>query len=422
MSLNPSEGMFPAVRQIGCPEEYTVVLHYRGGPAAGGVVATLTDPLSVEWTRTLDKVSMCDVTLVKPVCGALLKALDERVVDRPEWAYEMAVYRGQADQPVWCGPLIMFTETRDDITLHAEDFMAWLKVMPVPADYRFTGKAAMDASDLAFWLISGALGLADPNVLPYVRTAPAGILATRRGQAYTESAWTGVEALARDHIDICCVNRTILIGPEGGGSLAGRVLRFTDADFSGEGPTIESDGYAAATMVTAKAQGIQGAANSITRNRWGEKWAEAYPQDVGVGNPDESNRANTVTIGKVESGWRGLVWQLLALSGTRLTPELTATAQRGYQRAKIPEFLRMSNAELGPLAPVAIEELIPGSRMTVALDETWIRPVSTPLRLTEVHVVFNAEGESVKISAEPVSVRVEDPSDDTGADDDDEES
>ncbi|MDQ8708207.1 hypothetical protein RCO28_37975 [Streptomyces sp. LHD-70] len=410
MSIDPAEGIHPPFQRIGCPDEYTVVIHYRGGPAAGGVVAVLTDPVSVEWTRSLDKPSTCHVRMSKPVCGALAAALDATVVDRPEWAYELTVYRGESDQPVWCGPFISYSETRDYLDLHAEDFLAWLKVLPIPVDFRFTGKAAMDATELAFWLISNALQQSDPNLLTYVRTAPAGIQASRRGQAWTEAAWTGVESLARDHIDICCVNRTILIGPEGGGSLAGRVLRFAEQDFTGEGPTIESDGYAAATMTTAKAQGLQGVATEVSKNTWGEQWSIPYPQNE-VTSPDSSNKANVATIGKIEEGWRGLVWQLTALSGTRLTPEVTATAQRAYQRAKVPEFLRMSNAALSSRAPVAIEELIPGSRLTIALDDTWLRPVNTPMRLTDVHVVFDLSGESVQISAEPVSIRVADPVD-----------
>lgn len=412
MSIDPSEGIHPRVKRLGCADEYTIVLYYRGGPAVGGVIAVITHPIKVEWTRTLDKPSLCRITLAKPVCGALATALDDAVVDRPEWAYELAVFRDGDEQPIWCGPFITYTETRDTFELYGEDFLAWLKVLPVPADFRFTGAAAMDATELVFWLISSALEQADPNVLAYVRTAPAGILATRRGQAWTEAAWTGVEALARDHIDITCVNRTILVGPEGGGSLAGRVLRFSERDFTGEGPTIESDGYAAATMVTAKAQGMQGVATQVSKNTWGEQWSIPYPQNQ-ITTPDESNKANVTTIGKIEEGWRGLVWQLHALSGTRLAPELAATAQRGYQRAKVPEFMRMSSAHLSPATPVAIEELIPGSRMTIALDDTWLRPVNTPMRITDVHTVFDATGENVQLSAEPVSIRVEDPVDDT---------
>ncbi|WP_327358425.1 hypothetical protein [Streptomyces sp. NBC_01304] len=416
-------------RALGCPDTYTVVLHYRGGPAAG-VAAVIADPAVIKWTRTLDDISRCEILLTKPVCGPLRKALDPATVVNPEWAYEITLYRGDEDQPVWCGPLVDYQETRTSLKLTADDMLAWLKVRPVPLDYRYTGASALDATDLAVWLMHEAYALDDPAALAFIKPTPAGIPATRRGQAWCEYAWDGVHSLAQHHIDLTTVARTILIGPEQH-SVLGRVLRLTEEDFTGSdsssGLVLERDGYTAATMYTAKAQGLQGVASAVE-----DKLPEIPPDDRDFEHeytyvtpkPDgrtvnASTPANVATVGGTETGWRGLVWQLKSMSGTRLIDEVTLTAQRGLARGRHPHYLRMSGQRLHARSPVAMDELIPGARIALYLDETWIRPALTPLRLTDVVVTFDENGERVEITAEPVSVNVEDPTDETAAADND---
>jgi len=136
-------------------------------------------------------------------------------------------------------------------------------------------------------------------------------------------------------------------------------------------------------------------------------------------NINQATPANVATLGKIEHGWRGLVWQLKAMQGTRLIEEITATAQRGLARGRYPHFLRMAGSTLTPQAPVTLQELIPGARIRLDLDpEQWLRPVNTPLRLTDVEVSFDPDGETVQITCEPVSVNVENPADLTDQDDD----
>ncbi|MEV3855508.1 hypothetical protein AB0J38_14410 [Streptomyces sp. NPDC050095] len=414
-------------RSLGCANEYLVVLNYRGGPQ-NGIAAIVERPAVIKWQRILDAISVCAITLAKPLCGSLTRALNPTLVQDPEWAYEITIYRDQDTEPVWCGPLVTYTETRSTITLGGADLLAWLKMRPIPVDYRYTGKSSLDASELAAWVMNEAYALDDPLARANIITTPAGMPASRRGQAWTEVAWDAINALVAAHIDLTCVRRTILIGPEQH-SVLGRVLRLTEDDFTGdEGPTIERDGYTAATMFTAKAQGLQGVAadpNAVspTDSNWVD--IHAIKKDGEDGTPEftqpdltptasavqAQTPPNVATVGGTEEGWRGLLWQLRSMQGTRLIDEVTLTAQRGLRRGRHPHYLRMSASQLHPKAPVPIEDLIPGARVRLDLDETWVRPLNTPMRLTNVDVTFDKNGETVTIACEPVSINVEDPTD-----------
>ncbi|WP_428950946.1 hypothetical protein [Streptomyces sp. cg35] len=422
---------------LGCAEEYLIVLHYRGGPHKG-IAAVVERPVSIKWQRILDGISACQIVVSKPLCGSLTKALDPSIVQNPEWAYEITVYRDQDVEPVWCGPLVTYTETRTTITLAAADLLAWLKMRPIPVDYRYTGKSSLDASELAAWVMNEAYALDDPDARAGIVVTAAGIPASRRGQAYTEVAWDAINALTTAHIDLTCVVRTILVGPEQH-SVLGRVLHLTEEDFAGsDGPTIERDGYSAATMYTARAQGIQGvAADPNAANPTNSNWVDihAIKKEGEDGTPEltqpdkipdaatvqAQTPPNLATVGGTETGWRGLLWQQRGMQGTRLIDEVTLTAQRGLRRGRHPHYLRMESSQLSPRAPVPMTDLIPGARVMLHLDETWVRPLNTPMRLTNVDVTFDAKGEHVSIACEPVSINVEDPSDEDDMSDTDDD-
>jgi len=118
---------------IGCLEEYTVIITGRDleSFAAELKFSELT------WTRSLDEISSCTVTVPDRLGG--LRCVIELGGALVPWRFGIRIERN--GQLVWTGPITGVTRNPrggpgdDSITIRAQDKMAWMKKR-VPTDYQ----------------------------------------------------------------------------------------------------------------------------------------------------------------------------------------------------------------------------------------------------------------------------------------------
>lgn len=424
-------------KTLGCAQEYRAAIHWRGGGRVYGTV--LVDELTeVEWGRTASEVSEAKVKLARaemsPECCQMFggRALpDGRVLGGVEpWIHELTLYRDA--ELVWQGPVVKTTETREGITVEAQDVVGWLeKVVNTwrlsfrdkeePDKYRVRGPVTVIAHrvlklNLGLSKLSPKAGeeprsLADgrrPGLVGRVRELLrvvarggrreakrpvggdwAGILdyvvrqdtkesiRFERDGSKNRAIWVQTVAeilreLTKRGLLFTTVGRSLLLrGKPNSKSYA--LARLTLADFIGDVEVIR-DGTGAATAAWATSQDQQDPSKGRTEivGEWGTEYGRLDTMvEVTDANADELKQAAKK-----------------ALEGRYPVPTVIS----------VPD-----NAQLAPTAPVSIDQLVCGVRLDV-VSSGWCSQVQQGFMLSDVSVSWSGgAGEKVGISLVPLS-------------------
>jgi len=345
--------------------EHRVTFTYRGATLPLGALDT-KQITSLDYTRVLDDTSTCAVEVQIP--GGSSECC--RVLgDLRSWGHEVHVWRDGVD--VWCGPVVNVTLRRDTATILAADVTAWLdkRLVHSTLDYTATGLGAADLATIAAAVITDAFAPDDPNVLPYLTVALAGVVGERLIEAGKSRSGDELRELARTGVDYTAVGRRIV--------LTGEVVTTTPL------ATLLQDSFLASLEVVER--------GDLAATSW---------RVVGDGV--------TGTAAVVEPFY-GLLEDIVDEQSVRDTASATAAAQTRLDASNpVPLFLVVpEDARLSPNAPVTFDQLVPGA-VTRVLVSDYCRQVDQFMRLQRVRVASTPDSlDAVQITLAPLGTTTE---------------
>jgi hypothetical protein len=340
-----------------------------------------------KWERLLNNQATAEVTVSKRM---LSDACCQQLSLVEPWMHELALFRD--GQMVWQGPVIQTVETAGEWVVKARDVSAWLDVwqvgapnivMPMgapgvpslhtryltygPADAVAVYKAVLDDS---MKLLTSSFDL--PQLQANVQYVYGAATTSFRPDP-TASLGESLRSLSDATIDTTVIGRATVVMPTGY-TFGAAVASLSEQDFGTE-LEVTADGDALATDVW-----ITGA-------------------DYTPGDPDDGG---VYAGGASANGFvYGTIIRYMEMPGVADNATLTNAAKRILAQVNpVPVVLRVPDeATLTPGAPVTVEELVPSSRIDVALTEGWCRPVRQTHRLVRVTGTWQqGEGERIGVS------------------------
>jgi len=350
------------VSQIGCPENYAVYVANRSG-------TTLLSELpftSLNWTREMDEVSSCDVTLdlvngYQDCCRAVRGMV--------RWGHEIVVYREGVR--VWTGPLVDILPDGQNIQLRAQDKMAWLGVRVVwepGLDYPDPGEEiSLIFNDVIF-------NAMQPDNEPGLIAAalPTGIRAAR---TYATNppviALDAVQELARTGVDYTMIGPNLVAGSF---VIPASPISFMTDQALAELPKVELLGanYASQWFVT--------------------------------GDPTQNIRS---TYGGAD-GTAGLVVRIAQEDTIKDQASLDQNAKTRWELTNAP-LIAEATLSLNPTAPLPVELAVPGAVVNLSLVESCY-PIEGLFRIKRFEFsVSSGDGgvsESVSMTVQPLGTEL----------------
>lgn len=359
---------------LGCVNDYTVVLHNRGGARA---IAVLEPLVSVMWQRRLNARAAATVTVGKGGASAQCCAALAQI---SPWAHEATVYRGGA--LVWQGPVLRPVESRDTFTVDAVDVTGWFDVRAVAQTYEYTaydsGGGALpptDAVKIARKLLGDAFATNDPNIRPYFTFTDGTNLSEQKAIARVDVVGEQFDDLVTQGLDYTTVGRRVVITPPGHLAATARPVTVLADDMLGGEITLTREGSSTATRV--------------------------YNHSSSV---DDSEGPPPMGVAGGADAYYGLVERVVELNAfTGSLANMNAIAQRDLALSyPAPLVVRVADgASLHPDAPVELDELVCGVRVDVALTRGWCQQAAAAaMRLAAVTGEWDSGGERIAVSLE----------------------
>lgn len=376
---------FPAVAVPCLGEgEYEVIVEHRPTPKYpyGGRIGAL--PVSaLNWQRTINATSVADVTVAVTGTDEFSACCD--VVNQIDpIRTNMVIYRD--DEPVWLGVVISkaYDGDTNEVTIVANDLSIWM-------EWRlFTHAMAprkMDLADIFVGYLNyglrgempsfAKLTKADPPL--YVDdpglifdVTPTGVLGDRTIAAKDLSQLsTQISDLASTGVDWTVTNNKMWIGSaeltvEGSVPKSSLALpdHITD-EFFGSAPRNRVTGLGMVTDAYVRGNGSTGHS----------------------GGPDDD----------------GLLIQRVIDAFTIEDTASAEAAARSYKDLSgVPLTYVEGNNDLLPSCPIDVQTLIPGSRVWVDLAGGGCVPFAGQLRLEAVDASLGADGESIRLTIQPL--------------------
>lgn len=363
--------------ELGCAETYTAIVHWRGGaqPFRSGQINGIT---GVTWERVLSATADASVTIAKPSMGAdccqLLGAAEP-------WCHELSIYRDTA--LVWQGPITQIDETESTVVVSAQDVTAWLAALVNRFPVAATG--AIDATQIALNYITSNLNDAVwsvphdyPKMLAYIVRQDSGSRPTFASRNIVDYVLNIINDLATNYgFDYTTIGRVMFLRDRLTDSAQPQAT-LTERDFTAS-PTVTRAGLSAATVGIATTQ----------------------PEN----STDFSQTVNTYWTGTTGTPY-GRLDRLARMQAQDATTAELRAAALSMLGGRYPAPLAISspaNSGLNPLAPVTVEQLVPGERIDINIQD-YCRPVSQGMRLTGVTGTWGTAGETIAISASPLTV------------------
>ncbi|MDX2917287.1 hypothetical protein [Streptomyces sp. NE06-03C] len=373
--------------ELGCPQEYRAVVHWRGGarPFTSPAVSSLVE---VGWNRTLNDTAEATVQIAKgqagEECCGLLGLIEP-------YAHELTLYRDA--ELVWQGPVTRTVESRASFAVEAKDMTEWLArtvnltalryVSANPADPMHRGPVQEIAQTIIrLNLETGPFASAPdwPSMLAYiVRQDDPVATSFEKDGTDDASAWIVPllqifdDELVPRGLEYTTVGRSLVLGrPQTTGDPA--QARLTLDHIAGDVQIIR-DGASGATLVWVTNQTDQ----EITGTQFGV--SGVVSQVYG--------RLDTLVRTQAEGLTAYDLWQMARASYNGRYPVPTSLS--------IPQ-----GSSLAATAPVAMRQLVPGVRLDVSATG-MCSSVTQPYRLSDVDVEWTeAAGEEVGVSLIPI--------------------
>jgi hypothetical protein len=402
-------GLTDLTGELGCGT-HRVFVYARGGERIVGEITPITQ---IQWSRKRDDISNCLITTngFGSDCGSLLAGLHC-------WMHEIVVFRD--GQRVWEGPITRIGYEVDQVSIEAQDVMAYVyrRIMRQGYNdaYRLVNgvqEGLKTVVERASIITMNALAPDDPNVLPYLT------LLTNEGDArqsrvvpdFSRTAWEEIDDLAATAgLDYTTVGRRIIYWDTH--QQIGRLPELRDGDFS-QPPIVSEYGMLLANFfATTNNNGI---------------WGGVYATEEQV---DPTDPTKTIRV-PVPFKYYGLVEMLASAYGEAeageeetLTPAarqalvdtLTSQASRSLGgRWPTPVIVRVpDNATLSPKVNVDIQHLVPGVWIPLRSTQT-LRQVSQLQKLDSITVTEDQNGERVAVVMSPAPDPNRDPDADASA-------
>lgn len=402
----------PVTPRLGCADNYRAKI-YRwdrtNNPVPGLRLVTDLPPLSsVSWER-VDK-DMADASVsFKPsrgddCCSVLAPRWNPRgeLIQTGVWPYahELAIFRGDAERPVWMGPITPIGEdvtrigSSDLITLYAKDILGYLDVRVTHQDMWFQAPGAdrpiawgeADPVTIGKWLIDEATAQDDPGLRQAMTYTLTGRQVQRTGRAREFYVGEDIRDLARAGVSFYTVGRSAYMHGDWEPYTGKRLKRLTQADFQGKS-TILVDALAAATAVSV----------------------------VGAVPPGASDTTNTPPAKSYQGGpdpFFGLIERVVRAERITDQSTLDAIGRRvvGYGNPPPTVLTLDGQAVLSPDAPVSIHDLIPSRWFELAVQGTC-RQVQQVMKLSHVKVDWSTgsggSSERVQVGFSPPAITSE---------------
>lgn len=358
------------LHQLGCGT-YDVFLLERGGQRPVGKL----EQTSVTWSRSLDATSQASVSIDGVASEEQgrrnLKACARILRQARPWEHEVGVYRN--GQRIWRGPLTVAEYPPMQAQLTAADLTAWWARRWLTEDFDFSVVQA-DMGGL-FALVVANL-LAQDNSFGMV--VDGGVSAGLANRSYLAADYlmgdTVIRDLASAGVDYTCLSSTLYLGgptvPITPRSWGARPVPVLLASHFAQPPTIRLDGTSQATAIVVRgAGGVVGSAGGLSE-QFG-LLGRVVSNELALDAASCAAQAATILA---ESRSAGIYQALAVITGGTLRPE----------------------------APIAAEELVPGSRVDVRIDHPCF-PVLGQYRLGTVDVSSSgANEESVAVTFIPL--------------------
>lgn len=363
--------------QLGCPDTYQAVIHWRGGGQVFTVPA-LQSITALSWGRKLSGVSEASVTIARP---ELSPECCEQLGQVEPWCHELSIYRD--GDLVWQGPIVT-VEYGETIVVTANDVVAWLERL---VNYKYLNYSGWDATrvaeDIIRWnMSSSALSVPKDyaHMLDYIVREDCGSKPNfKRGQqiAYVLDL---IQDLNDYGFQYTTVGRALYLRDIKTTTAAAQA-RLTEHDFAGP-LSVTRDGTGAVTHAFATNQ------------------KQAEETGLFVGSVYVSPTLGT-PYGRLDT--------MVALSDDNATTaqlrNATATAKGGRYPAPLTIDVP-SGSTLVPTAPVTVEQLVCGERLDIVLAN-YCRPVEQGFRLTEVKGGWSGTGETIQITCTPLTINAD---------------
>ncbi|GHI91752.1 hypothetical protein [Streptomyces olivaceus] len=371
---------------LGCPADYTAVIHWRGGAQP---YLALDDLTAVSWTRTINDVSEGSVTLARADLSADCCAALGRI---EPWVHELSLYRD--GELVWQGPVVRPRFRRDSITIEALDVFAWLDklVNTSPVRYVTAGADALGRrrgpityiayNHLRLNLTETVLSSPPdyPEILPYLVRRDAGLptISVEKDGSDNVTPWNiPVGDLWREWtkrgLTWTTVGRSLLL--RGRADSTARAVALLTLDHIAGDVEVIKDGTQAATYSFASTQ---------------------QSQDVSEGS--------TLGTGVIGSPYGRLDTLVVLQEEDATLDDLRQAARTGLAgRYPAPTVISVPDqAQLTADAPVTIRQLVPGERLDVLADSMCV-PIAQGFVLSDVDVTWQDGSEKVGIALIPLA-------------------
>jgi hypothetical protein len=349
--------------------EYEAVIYDRGGSNAIGAISKVS---SLRWSRVRDDISEATVIVTRPgpSCCDLLR--DVRAV-----RHELVLFRN--GKRVWEGPITYLRFTGNAIEIKARDVMWWTshRAMSRNLDYTATAIPVLDLVELLLEdvfssTVGGAL-----NVLPYLTkiTSAKDIKTRMKRGAYTATVWDVVDGLAENGgVDYTAVGRRIFFHDVHTAISETQIL--TDDHFDADLALIEFGSDLTTRRFRATTDGAVRQENAPTA------WLNYYGFIDEIRAPDDEQVQDISSMPTVD------------------------TLEIGYPAPMVLQVPQ--NAGLSPLAPVTIEQLVPGIHVPVRSVQSC-REFTQWAKLDTVSGEWTTEGETITVSLSTAPARREQP-------------
>lgn len=371
---NGPEGTPPALPEAAVDDpntlgfgEYDAVIYDRGGSNGIGAVTQVS---SLRWTRVRDDISEATVVVTRPgpACCDLLSEV--RAV-----RHELVLFRN--GKRVWEGPITYLRFAGQTIEIKARDVM-WFtshRALERNLDYSVASAPALDVVELLLEDVFTSTVGGEMNVLPYLtKIVSAADVNTRMLRAaYTATVWDVIDGMAEDFgVDYTTVGRRIFFHDTHTAISETQIL--TDDHFDADIALIEYGSNLVTRRFRATADG------AVRQSDAPLEWLEYY------GRVDEVQQPNDEQVQDVSS---------------MPTVEVLEIGYPAPMVLQVPE-----NAGLSPLAPVTIEQLVPGIHVPVKSSQSC-REFAQWTKLDSVTGVWTTEGEVVTVSLSTAPARRE---------------
>jgi hypothetical protein len=366
-----------AVERLGCAEDYRAVIKFRGGRTVWTPVRGLA---AVAWGRRRDDWSEATIDVAKVDAGGDCCA---KLGDTRTWGHELALYRGDEQEPCWEGPIVDKVERRASFSFAARDVAFWLDRTPVEYDYFWPDPT--DTGQIIRTLITDAFEVDDPGLVEWMDVRDTGRMSTTdRLWGWSQPLGEVIRELIGVGVDLFTVGRRLYVISDRTQLDEGAPYRLDAAHFLDELQVREHGLDAAMLGIAVGGQPLDGEGQPIQ---------DVAPVLGSQGGPNDGY-----------DPFYGRVTRWTSSPNTVAQSVADGLASAVYHAGQPPpvDLVVPDGARLSPTAPVSMGQLVPGRKFHVALGDEYCTRVDALFRLHEVDVTWTRQqdeaSESVAVS------------------------